>query len=251
MAGRLKAWDGSAWQYVEGALQPPSEQTFSSTGAQANVALNNWIWVNVRCTGAAPVISGFVPGYDGQTISLYCLGTSLRVLHQDSGSSAANQIICPSTNGLIVGLGGRIDGFYDATSQKWRMFTVSAGSPITPSFDAGDYTAQAGNWNVDAGDVTTLTYTQINKRLHVDIGLDTTSVTATPTTLRRVIPGGFSCSKSTLNPMIGTEGAVDLAGWIIVNSSTPTTMVFALIGTTWMTTTDDTYVYGQIDLEVD
>ena len=106
------------------------EQTYTFTGSQNNVAPSAGDLVYIRCTGAAPVITGFSGGVASRKLFLKCLGTTLKVSDQ-TGSSAANQIICPTTGGLIVGVNGLIELTYDATSTKWRASILDSGSPIT------------------------------------------------------------------------------------------------------------------------
>ena len=106
------------------------EQTYSSTGSQNDVAPSAGATVIVLCTGAAPVITGFTGGAQGRKLLLVCKGTTLKVSDQ-TGSSAANQIICESTQGQIVGANGAILVEYDTVSAKWRAQLVSPGAPIT------------------------------------------------------------------------------------------------------------------------
>lgn len=106
------------------------EQTEASTGAANNVVPSAGDLVFMRCTGAAPVYSGFTGGVGGRIIRLKCLGTTLKVTDQAT-STAANQIICPTTAGLIVGVNGLIELVYDDTTDRWRASILDSGTPIT------------------------------------------------------------------------------------------------------------------------
>jgi hypothetical protein len=78
---------------------------------------------------------------------------------------------------------------YDATTARWRLTTHEQGGWITPTYAAGNYTAQTGTWTVDAGDVTTQAYYLKGRTLTVAFNLVTTSVSATPTFLN-IVNGG-------------------------------------------------------------
>lgn len=106
------------------------EQTTTVTGGQDNFAPSAGTIVNIRCTGAAPNFTGFSGGSAGRVLRLYCLGTTLKVTDQAT-STAANQIICESTQGQIVGVGGVIVLAYDDTTDRWRVVSVEPGTPIT------------------------------------------------------------------------------------------------------------------------
>lgn len=105
----------------------PIVQTTTATGTQADFALSSGTFVHLRCTGAAPSFSGFAGGSSGRTVLIECLGTTVTVTDQDSGSSAANQVICPTTAGIVVGLGGWILLAYDPTTTKWRANQLGTG----------------------------------------------------------------------------------------------------------------------------
>ena len=178
-------------------------QASAATGAQADFALTTNA-SQLVCSGAAPIFSGFAAGVAGQTVDVIFTGTtSLQILTQNAGSVAANRAIGPSTVGLTVGTNGCIRMSYDATASRWRCMTLSAGNALTRTFAAGSYTTNgAGGWTVAAGDVTTETYSQMNKMLTVTVKLVTTTVTAaTGTELRILIPGGFSSTVATMGAL--------------------------------------------------
>lgn len=237
--------------WIEATPYTAVEQTTTATGAQANFAPSAGDVVVIRCTGAAPVFSGFSGGVAARRLSLLCLGTSLRVLHQDGGSSAANQAICPSTNGLIVGLAGQIDLVYDDTTDRWRAFTVSAGAPLTPTFAAGDFTASAGNWTLTAPDVTTHAYSQVNKTLTVWLVVATTTVSTTPDYLRSAIPGGFTATKGAGSYAQIDDNAVAMAGVAAVDAAGTTIDYDIASGATFAAATNTTGVTATLTFEVD
>jgi hypothetical protein len=130
-----------------------SEQTTTATGGQDNFAPSAGYTINIRCTGAAPVFTGFSGGTAGRVLYLHCLGTSLKVTNEAT-STAANQIICDSTNGQIVGANGVIMLVYDGTTSRWRASLLNAGIPVafTPTIGGSGgqsgqaYTTQIGRY---------------------------------------------------------------------------------------------------------
>ena len=195
-------------------------QTSTATGAQADFALTTNV-TQLVLTGAAPIFSGFAAGAAGQTVDIVFTGTtSCQILTQNAGSVAANRVIGPSTVGLTVGTNGVIRMTYDAAASRWRMATVSPGSSIAPTFDAGVYTTNgAGGWTVDSGDVTTYAYSQDNKQLTMWVYLVTTSVIeAVGTDLRVTIPGGFVATRAAWSP--GSAG--DNIGSSVFNNDSMT-----------------------------
>jgi len=237
---------------VEGATRP-TEQSTSATGAQNNFDLNA-SFTYLRCTGTAPVFSGFTvqgaaPSPEDRVI-IECLGTSVKCV-DEATSTAANQIITPSANGQIIGFNGRMELIYDGTTQRWREQVTDPGRPITPTFSAGDYTASAGNWTVDSGDVIKFTYQQRGCNLYITFNIETTDVSSTPTSLRRAMPDGFSAAVQSDQLIQGVNAGVALTAALL--RVTTTTMFFFrdTAGTAWGTTSaDDTSVRGDVTLEI-
>lgn len=169
-----------------------AEQVYASTGAQNDVAPDAGEIVQILCTGAAPVITGFSGGAAGRQLLLVCKGTTLKVSHQ-TGSSAANQITCESTAGQIVGVNGMILLTYDATNSKWLAACLDPGAPVSVTFSAGDYTGNGlMTWTVASGDVEVHRFKQRGRDVRYEIMVFTSTVGGTPdTTLRVAIAGGF------------------------------------------------------------
>ena len=122
----------------------PTEETTTSTGTVNNFDLNAR-FTYLRCNNAsALVFTGFTTvgaaPVAGDTVIVDNVGSStMQVLHQNAGSTAANRIITPSVAGQIIGAGGRIIGVYDATTSRWRITCIDPGSPIvwTPTDTSG------------------------------------------------------------------------------------------------------------------
>lgn len=205
VSGQLPVANGGTGS-TTGAI--PIVQTTTATGTQADFALSAGTIVHLRCTGAAPSFSGFATGTTGRMVFIECLGTTAGVTDQDSGSSAANQVICPTTAGIVVGLGGWIVLIYDPTTAKWRanqlgtggsggLLQVPAGQlqfPATqiPStgvnvlddYEEGTWTPVLGGSGGTSGQTYGTTagfYTKIGKRVEVE-GIITLTAKGTITT---------------------------------------------------------------------
>jgi hypothetical protein len=128
--------------------------TTTATGSQNDLALGTTSQrVIVRCNNAtALTITGIAGGFAARTVILENVGAStVKVAHQDSGSSAANRAISASTQGQIIGPNGRIELIYDATTERWRIASVEPGAPIdfTPT-----WTGSGGNPSIGNGTLT-------------------------------------------------------------------------------------------------
>lgn len=166
------------------------EQSTSSTGAQANFDLTGR-WTYLRCTGAAPVFSGFtVAGAAptaGDMFLLECLGTTAQVTTQGGGSTAENRAICPSTQGQIVGVNGLMIGEYDGTTDRWRVKCIDPGAWIDVAHAGGNFTGNNSmTWTVASGDQVAFQYQQRGNRLDVHIHLETTTIGGTPSTILQI-----------------------------------------------------------------
>lgn len=146
------------------------EETTTATGAQHDFDLDASASY-LRCTGAAPVFSGFTVAGSapsaGDFAILECLGTTLKVTDQDAGSTAVNRIICDSTQGQIVGVSGKILLVYDGTTSRWRASLLEQGSPITytPTWTAASVNPAIGDGTL------TGRYVQRGKTCWVELNL--------------------------------------------------------------------------------
>jgi hypothetical protein len=233
-----------------------TEETTTSTGATNNFDLDTGRLL-VRCTGAAPIFSGFTVAAAAPTAGdvaiLECLGTTLKVSHQDTNSTAENRIICQSTTGQIVGVGGRILLVYDGTTDRWRATVLDPGTPITPTFAAGDFTATGGgSWTVAAGDVATFAYQQRGKTVHLRFQVNTTTVAGTVTSLNMTLPNSWALTKAgsaRIGRGVDNSSALDMYMQWAAAATAISILTYA--GANFTAATDTTYVAGEVSFEVD
>jgi hypothetical protein len=136
-----------------------------------------------------------------------------------------------------------------------RGRSVALGEWTTPTYSAGDFTASAGSWGVDSGDITTYSYTLIGKTMTVNFVIDGTDVsTAAPTNLRIKIPGGFTANKTVIaSAQVSDAGGAFQAGICRVASGGTVIEVYKdnTGSALWtLTAGDNTSVRGSITFEV-
>jgi hypothetical protein len=229
-----------------------TEQSTSETGTQNNFNLSNHC-TRLRCSGAAPAFTGFtVLGATpsaGDCVFIDNIGTSTEVTsceHQNSNSTATNRIMCPSTSGQIIGIGGRMLLMYDAVSGRWLENVVEPGKAITPAYAAGDYTASGSmTWTVEAGDVTTFGYLQIGKKVYFSVALSNTTVGGTASTqLRIALPSRFTIASSDSFPAVAFDNSGALSTSRARSSVGANYLILELLsGANWALSTNNSSVY--------
>lgn len=177
-----------------------TEQTTTATGAQNDFDLGAHL-TYLRSTGAAPVFSGFsvlgaAPSAGDRVVIdiAAAAGSTVKVLRSSGLSTLGNRILTPSTNGQIIGVGGRMDLVYDGADDMWREALITPGDMIAVPFNAADYTASGSmTWTLAAGDIVQDAYIQYGNLVTLISTLDTTTVGGTPSTeLRKAFPAGFT-----------------------------------------------------------
>jgi hypothetical protein len=198
----------------------PIVQTTTVTGAQADFALTANASL-LRLNNATLVtLSGFAAGTDGQRLTIESVGAGqVDLLPQSGLSLIGNRLVNFATIGTtsLAAGSGRAVYVYDQTMARWVLIHHEQGAWITPAYVAGNFTASAGTWTVDAGDITSLRYRLAGRTLQVEWYLATTSVSATPTTLKILIPGGFTSAAGARQ--LGTGMVIDNGGTAAISNS--------------------------------
>lgn len=239
---------------IDALLSEPGGGAYTSTGTQNDV---NFDGGSVTACGAVRLnnaslltITGIANGAKGRRLWLYAVGAGQVDINNLSGSSsAANQIANQVTGTISLAPGsGRVLLYHDGTN--WRVFIHEQGAWISPAFASGDYTASAGNWTLTSGDVTVCAYMLRGRTLSVQLELGTTTVSATPSSLKRAIPGGFTCATraSQLVAVNDNGGGFILAEMQVTAAAT--TLGFFKLSGSWATSTDNTGLFGNFQIEV-
>lgn len=198
----------------------------------------------------------WVPGYPGIR-PVDRGGTGL-------GSVPANTILYGAAGAPLVSLA------VNSSATKKYLQQVSSGAPswqqidladladaadwTTVSYTSTDFTASSGTWTVASGDLLYFKYKLLGPHVMVVAwSIYQSSVSATPTTLRILIPAGKTVATGNLIPCIGMDNGVGLtncsasalAGGTII-SLYPTVAALYGLGGTWSTSTDNTHTAGTI-----
>ena len=196
----------------------PTDATYGAKWAPAGIPLvvsnndtgtaDNWAPAGLSASANGVIlwggsgnllVSGFAGGVPGRVITLKNRGSGVVSFAFNSGSSGTGNKLFNfvSSGHTPVALDGIAQYIYLGAvgTGGWYLFAHEQGSWIVPPHVAGNYTAGAGSWTVDAGDVTSLAYRLSGKTLMVSYFLSTTSVSVSSPDLRIGIPGGYTASR--------------------------------------------------------
>jgi len=229
------------------------------TGTQNNYAPTGFSTTAGDCTlpwnGAADAtFTGFTPGINGQCV-LWKNETSSKVAYfndNDSGSLSGWKFSNIAKSGKTpIAPGGAGLFQYDTTSGTgvWRLCFHEQGAWITPTYAGTDWTASAGTWTVDSGDVIANRYKLSGRTLHFEIAVATTSVSSTPSDLKKLLFGFTSAGVANGNVFLADAGGTQVAGTMSTLTS-GTTLQFEKLSGSWSTATNTTAVSAQGFLDV-
>jgi hypothetical protein len=241
-----------------GGSASPTEQTTTSTGTQNNFSLSA-TYTFLRCNNAsALVLTGFTIGgvapTGGERVIIENIGSStVRVTHQDTGSTAAHRAICPSTNGQVIGPNGRMECVYDTTTDRWREQVIDTGAPIAVAFNAGDFTAAGSmTWTVGAPDVLSHTYQQFGRIITVRLTINSSTVGGTLNNhLKSAIPGGFVASNTEVGTYFLRDNGTPVTGLSQVVAAATVIQWYRIDVANFATATNTTDVLGTFEFTVD
>lgn len=164
-----------------------------------------------------------------------------------AGPLTVNGVGIVNSSGKIPALNSTYLGSLDGSA-----LTNVGGYPAwtSVSFNAGDFTAQSGNWTLASGDQSVFAYSVSGKTMTVSFTFLTTTVSATPTYLRVVIPGSYTAAKSLVNLIGVNENVGQSIGFANVVAGQTYIQFTKLDTATFATLTDTTGVYGTISFEV-
>lgn len=148
--------------------------------------------------------------------------------------------------------GGWWDGVY--SNAFYRNFaTVAEGDWQSVAYAAGNFTASAGTWGVDAPDQSVFRYTLIGKTMIVVFQILQTDVSNAGVSLRIAIPGGFTCATTTRHLITSVDaGGAAVVGLAIITAAATFIECFATVagGGFGITAGDNTAVIGVATFEV-
>lgn len=187
-------------------------------------------------------LSGITTGTT-RTLTAPNVSDTIAVVGTDNGFTAG-QTISAAAGMTLSNAAGQY-------KERGRSFNL--GDFTTPTFAAGDFTANASmTWTLQAGDVSTYEYTVIGHTMIVIFDLVTTTVAGTPSTQLIIkLPGGFTAAKNSWAPTIYTDNGVGpTIGFCTISAATTSILCFTATSGNWAAATNATNVRGQIALEI-
>lgn len=230
--------------------------TITTTGTQTALALpaGTGPLTIIANNASLLTLQGITAGMDGQALTIISKGAGqVDLANQNGSANAANRIICDVTATISLAAGyGRAVLLYDASESRWRVVFHEQGAPITPTYAGGNFTANAGTWTVESGDVVTNQYWLRGRQLHLTYFLSTTSTSGgMGTDLIAAIPGGFVSSTDTGTPFRVIDAGTAATGFAVVASG-GSSVIFRKVDTSAWTSsaTNTTSIIGQIVVPV-
>lgn len=210
---------------------------------------------NKVLTGLAPHSSLRTPVGRAQIVLLYNEAGTLRLAHNDTGSTAGNRFMTHSARGQMLGVGGWAMAVYDAGilggSGGWRIVAVEPGDPIPIPYNAADFTSNTGTWTVESGDIITWTYQQVGKIVRLDFEIAFTSTSSAGAELRALLPNGFVGRRRSRNVFRAVSAGIAEAGLVGCDSGSAVLTFNRMDGSSaWPNSTNTTHIEGQITIEV-
>jgi|CXWL01.1.fsa_nt_gi hypothetical protein len=226
--------------------------TNASAGNQDNVRVVGNSFVGMTAIDIATYLSGNITI---QGNLCYSTGTAYSIY---AGSVPTNRPVYIDHNHTYLTIGysntdyssGRVQVGANTVNQTTVSFG-QAGSWGSPTFTAGDYTANGTmTFTVAAGDVVTNAYTFQGQAMRWNFSVETATVGGTLNTqLRIAVPDGKVIAKKTRTPFLYADAGVMGIGYI---EALPGGTFVTLNKTSgnWSLATDTTAVWGQLSMEI-
>jgi hypothetical protein len=227
---------------------PLAIKTASWAGSNGIVAVLKNVNINTSDTNANPALE----------FSQYSL--LINVVATTSGTAARTQ---KYANGFIAFPRSAVDTYTDTGAYgagidiNGKLYehgrSIAAGKWTDVAFNAGNFTASAGDWTVAAGDVATLSYTKVGNMMTVKFYIVTSTVSSTPAELRIAVPGSVTVStgEAAVNPIRLLDNNTSAIGFAIVTAGATYIQIQRGDGGAFTSSTDQTYVQGQITFAID
>jgi hypothetical protein len=210
----------------------------------ANGTINSLLFENNYYQGVgAPILKKTTPG---TVTKLTVIGefnpTSAPYLIED-GSAIQEKV-------FINDGSSRTDfntGFYE-----YGRSAAKSGVPTAIVFEAGNFTASTGIWNVSFSNQVTATYTLSGKVLDLWFDFATTTVSETPSNLRFALPSSLTAA---ITGYVGVmeyldNGGIATMGTAYVGSGNPYVQFSKAGGDNWSVATDTTSLHGHVRIPV-
>jgi hypothetical protein len=158
-----------------------------------------------------------------------------------------------STRPTLRDVAETISGVWDFTNGlKERGRSAKIGEWTDVAYNSGDFTASAGTWTVDSGDVLEFKYALVGKTMFVSFVIAGTDLSSAAEKLKIAIPGGFTAANRSDNFGFATDnGGTPEPATVTVLAGGTTIDCGLLDGTNWASTAaDNTNIVGEIFFDV-
>jgi hypothetical protein len=244
------------------ALPSVSVVTTTATGTQTDWApgfgqASIWLLLCNNATALNP--NGIAGGTTGQILIARSIGAGVVTWFSNATSAAANRLInYTGVNGFPPQLAagkGSIGYIWDGTN--WKILFHEQGNYIDEPYNSANFTAATGTWTVDVGDQLTFKYWLRGVQLEVVYDLASTSVSATPVTLRAALPNSiatatYSGSGSFFPPLVWVADNGVNTSTLVENAVAHTTQIYfyTMSGANWSTSVNNTRATAQCFIPV-
>lgn len=256
----INAWV-AALNTVGRAANPGSTMTF--TGTKNNQAIPSTTVPQplfLPWNGASDAqLNGLEPGVEGQ-LAVILNWTSTKVLylgHNQTGLPPAdtwclwNKVTSGATpiasRGVAILQYTAISPF----SGRWMLIYHDQGLPITQTFNAGNYGATGGTWVVASGNVGADEFKVESSDLLINLIINGTQVTSTPSNIGRTLYGYTAKSVVQIGCLINDNGAGWINGFIAINPSNTTVYFSRVDGANFATSASSTGVAVQVRIPLE
>lgn len=134
-----------------------------------------------------------------------------------------------------------------------RGRTVAIGDWAAVTHSGGNFTASSGTWTVASGDQILFRYSLVGSILYIRFRIDTSSVSATPLSLRIALPLGLTVAQSSYSgDLVYNDNNTGWNGGGQIHATAGNAYIdlYKRDQSTWATATDTTYAWGRTIVEV-
>lgn len=229
--------------------------SITSGGVEADV-----LWCsNASDLGLTGIAAPASPAKTGKELVIISAGAGhVQLVHQNGGSSAANRLsnLAGSANTVLAAGKGRATYRYDGNTGLWYMVDHDQGGFLPVSFAAGDFTGNGSmTWTLASGDrvAAGTGFWQRGNRVHYAFQLATTTVGGTPNTTLQIAAaqwGGFTAASTVpyRRLAVSLDNGTDVGAYCTVSGTT--LQILRANGGNWSASTDNTYLYGDLEFQV-
>lgn len=172
------------------------------------------------------------------------------ILHQNTGSTAANRVSCPG--GVRYRLHPResVD-LHKNRDGLWQL-VQKADQWADVTFAAGNFTTDVGTWTVAEADQTTLAWQLDGNKMTVSFDIRTSTVASSPTELRIAVPNSRTIARTMSNSIMALDNGTEIStAYVQATAGNAYLQIFKnLAAGAWTNATDATRVQGQITFMV-